>query len=58
MINECGCVDITGQRLLEPDEPGHGCHLRTDSVLAFINLLDNLPVDDETWREIIEEPYG
>jgi len=24
----CGCVDITGQRLLEVGEPGHGCHLR------------------------------
>ncbi len=29
MINDCGCVDITGQRLLEPNEPGHGCHLRS-----------------------------
>ena len=26
--DHCGCVDITGQRLLESNEPGHGCHLR------------------------------
>jgi len=29
-----------------------------DCVQALIDLLDNLPVDDETWREIVEEPYG
>ena len=29
-----------------------------DAVQSLINLLGNLPVDEETWRDIIEEPYG
>ena len=29
-----------------------------NAVQSLITLFDNLPVDDETWREIVEEPYG
>jgi hypothetical protein len=33
-------------------------YVTPDSVQDLIDLLGNLPVDDETWREILDEPYG
>ena len=41
----CGCVDITGQRLLEPGEDGHGCHLRNLATIE-ITYEDYLSYED------------
>lgn len=29
-----------------------------DPVQAMVEFLNNLPGDDDRWREIVEEPYG
>ena len=29
-----------------------------DAVQSLINLFSNIPIDYDTWREIVEEPYG
>ena len=41
------------------DTHGNGCEcVHPDPVQALVDLFSNLPVDDETWREIVDEPYG
>lgn len=51
-INNCGCVDITGQCLLAPDEPGHGCHLRKEFTDAdLLRLAGQLErAEEQGWR--------
>ena len=61
--DNCGCVDITGQRLLESNEPGHGCYLRNtdirlDEPEPFVyNREELLSTQLSDWRDDNEKQF-